>query len=82
MDPHGLQFRTRMDHLNYFMRERRLPKEMREELREFLHQSRQVKRVEDDAGLLAMMSPGLQGSVAIQANNAWLEKIWYQPSMA
>ena len=35
LDPHGVMFRNRMDGLNFFMRERGLPKSLKVELRSY-----------------------------------------------
>ena len=59
------------------MRERSLPRAMRVELREYFQLSRAVREVSDDAELLEMMSPLLQGTVAYAANHRWLSRIWY-----
>jgi len=77
LDPDGVRFHTHMDALNYFMAERRLPRDLRVQLREFFHNARELHRVESDAELLSMMSPLLQGKVALQANKEWLDNIWY-----
>ena len=66
-----------MDALNYFMSERRLHRELRVQLREFFHNARELHRVENDGELLGLMSPLLQGRVALEANKQWLDRVWY-----
>ena len=64
-----------MDNLNYFMRERQLPKEMRVTLRDFFSSARKVHQTTDDAYLLNKMSPLLQGTVAVAASKRWLDQV-------
>jgi hypothetical protein len=70
-----------VDQLNFFMRERELPRAMRRELRVFFDQARRVREVNDDSRLLGEMSPLLQGTVAFAANRQWLRKIWWLHSI-
>ena len=59
------------------MRERKLPKRLRHDLRLYFETARHVREVNDDANLLESMSPLLQGRVAFAANREWLERVWY-----
>ena len=77
LDPNKVLFQNTMDQLNFFMRERALPRQLRRELREFFQQARRVREVNDDSALLDSMSPLLQGTVAFAANRKWLRKIWW-----
>ena len=77
LDPNSILYHTTMDHLNYFMRERELPKEMRLTLRDYFESARAVHQVSGDAELLAKMSPLLQGTVACRANKPWLDQVWF-----
>jgi hypothetical protein len=77
LDPNGVLFKTTMDQLNLFMRERNLPTELKRTLRDFFTMGRDVHQVSDDGDLLAMMSPLLQGMVALEANKRWIQAIWY-----
>jgi CRP-like cAMP-binding protein len=63
--------------LNYFMRERQLPRTMRIQLREFLKNARRVNQLNDDGDLLSKLSPQLQGTVALAANKKWIGQIWF-----
>ena len=63
--------------LNYFMRERELPREMRMQLRGYFESARRVHRGATDGGLLNKMSPMLQGTVAWRANKPWLDRVWF-----
>merc|ERR1712185_610463 len=71
LDPNAVLYHTTMDHLNYFMRDRELPKEMRLTLRDYFQSARGVHQVSGDAELLGKMSPLLQGTVACRANKPW-----------
>ena len=52
LNPNQHIYENTMDQLNYFMRERGLPKSMRMTLREFFEASRRVNTLSDDAELL------------------------------
>ena len=71
LNPNNIMFENTMDSLNYFMRERELPRPMRITLREFFTNARRVHQVNDDSELLDKMSPLLQGTVALAANRQW-----------
>ena len=77
LDPNSVLYHTTMDHLNYFMRDRELPKEMRLTLRDYFQSARGVHQVAGDSDLLAKMSPLLQGTVACRANKPWLDQVWF-----
>ena len=77
LNPNATLYQTTMDSLNYFMRERELPREMRLTLRDFFNNARLVHQLNDDGELLDKMSPLLQGSVAMVANKKWLDHIWF-----
>jgi len=77
LNPNTLEFHNTMDQLNYFMRERGLPRGMRLTLRDYFSSARRVHQLNDDSELLNKMSPLLQGTVALAANKQWIDKIWY-----
>ena len=77
MDPEGVAFRTNLDALNYFMRDRNLPQQERVALREYFHSSRKLQYSKQEAELLELMSPKQQGEVALRATQGWLERVWY-----
>ena len=77
LNPNATLYQTTMDSLNYFMRERDLPRDMRLTLREYFNNARLVHQLNDDGELLDKMSPLLQGSVAMVANKKWLDHIWF-----
>ena len=75
LDPNTVLHQNTMDALNYFMRERELPRAMRMTLRDYFNSARYVHQINDDGDLLDKMTPMLQGSVALAANQKWLEKV-------
>ena len=77
LNPNQILHENTLDQLNYFMRERSLPRAMRMTLRDFFQASRRVNQLNDDADLLDKMSPLLQGTVALAANKLWIDQIWY-----
>ena len=76
LNPNTLEFHNTMDQLNYFMRERGLPRGMRLTLRDYFSSARRIHQLNDDSELLDKMSPLLQGTVALAANKQWIDKIW------
>ena len=77
LNPNAIIYENTMDNLNYFMRERELPRKMRMTLRDFFSSARRVHQLNDDGELLDRMSPLLQGTVALAANRKWIEQIWF-----
>ena len=75
IDPNAIAFEQTMDHLNRFMAERRLPRSLRNTLREYFEAARRVHRVGDDDQLIHGMSPMLQGAVATCTTGRWLKGI-------
>ena len=77
LNPNRVLYENTMDQLNYFMRQRALPRSMRMTLREFFTQARRINQMNEDGDLLEKMSPLLQGSVALAANKEWVTQIWF-----
>jgi hypothetical protein len=77
LDPKGSLYNNTMDSLNFFMRDRRLPKEVRHMLRDYFQASRQVLVQKEDEELLFHMSPLLHSMVSLIANKKWLDEVWY-----
>jgi len=77
LNPNAIIYENTMDSLNYFMRERELPRTMRMTLRDFFASARRVHQLNDDGDLLDKMSPLLQGTVALAANQRWIQQIWF-----
>ena len=64
------------DQLNYMMADRHIPQELRERLRTFFRQTRQVTRVDSYKDLIRRMSPTLKGEVAGE-DCRWIHQLWY-----
>ena len=77
LNPNRVHYENTMDALNYFMRERQLPKAMRITLRDYFTAARQVNQLNSEGELLSKMSPLLQGSVALAASQIWVDQIWF-----
>jgi len=77
MNPEAITFRSRLDSLDHMMRVRHLPEQLQVELRDFFHKTRVMQRMESEKPILQMLSPGLQGRVAVVSNRIWLECCWY-----
>ena len=77
LDPRSVQFRTNMDALNLFMRDRGLPRAARVLIRQYFHNTRHLQYANDEKRLVQMMSPLLQSSVTLAHSEKWLKKIWY-----
>ena len=76
LDPNGVSFHNTMDSLNCFMRERELPRHMRMMLRDYFTSARRVHQLNDDFKIISMMSPMLEGEVAVATNRRWLQRVW------
>lgn len=77
LDPNAVAFRTTMDQLNLFMKDRKIPTETRHQLREYFEDARELHKAGDDAALLSKMSPLLKGTVAVLASKRWLDQVWF-----
>ena len=74
-DRHPLS--SAVDQLNFFMRERDLPREMRHDLREFFKASRRIHQLSDDSDLLSKLTPQLQSTVALAYNRDWIGRVYF-----
>jgi len=77
LDPAGTEFRTTMDNLNRFMSLQALPQQMRQQLREYFHQTRHLQIARANKQLIEYMSPMLQGLVVWKVNEKWLRHVWF-----
>ena len=75
MNPEATRFSQRMDSLNRYCRHHHLDGETRTRLREYMYNSRSAKIADDDSELIRLMSPKLQGELALQVNGRWLGSI-------
>jgi len=75
MDPATTAYEATMEHLNRFMSEKHLSRDLRDKLRNFFEEARQVHRGADDEQLLDEMSPMLRGLVAMSTHGRWLIRV-------
>ena len=66
-----------MDDLNNFVRAQGFPSEMRVRLREYFNQTKHLQLASQHRALLKMMSPALQGEVALRWHEHWLRRVWF-----
>jgi len=76
MDVYGHVFRQQMDELNYMMKDKKYPKNLKRQCRMYLLHSRQLKRQVNYPKMEKHMSIDLRYAVAA-ANNKWVLHIWY-----
>lgn len=71
------EFRQTMDDLNTFVRVQGFPQELSVRLREYFNQTKHLQMASSHRALLRMMSPSLQGEVALRCNERWLRRVWF-----
>lgn len=69
--------RSAVDNLNRFMSLQGLPQQMRQQLREYFHQTRHLQIARANKQLIEYMSPMLQGLVVWKVNEKWLRHVWF-----
>jgi hypothetical protein len=77
LNPNGVQYRHTMDELNFFARDKRLPKEMTVKLRDFLSQTQSVHRMAKYEILLDKLSSRLKADAALCWARATLDRVPY-----
>ena len=70
-DPKSVEFKQKMDELNYFLEDVGAPKEMRIRLRDFFVSARELRKRQTYNALYDLMSPGLRGDV-----KSFLSAVW------
>lgn len=75
MDMLKIEFRQAVDELNMFMKEKKIPKELRVKLRQFFHYTEGQRRLRHYHTLLEDMSPALRGDVSRIINKDWVHKV-------
>ena len=68
LNPADTEYRHLMDELNRFVQMQGFPVEMRRRLREYFHQTKHLQLAASHKSLLGIMSPTLQGEVALQVD--------------
>ena len=77
LDKHTTHFRMLMDDLNYFMASRNLDPDLQRRVREFFHQARRMRRIDEYRVVLDRLSPQLQNNVSYEVNNGWIRRVPY-----
>ena len=77
MNAQESQYRQRMDDLNFMMRDRRFPSELRTRCRLFLINSKLFHRSAGYRHLESLFSISLRGDVAALLHEHWVLKVWY-----
>lgn len=77
MDADTTEFYQRMDGLNAFMQEKRLPANLRARLRDYFRYRRHNRTIQDQHSLLEEMSPLLRCDVTSHAHARWMSKIHF-----
>lgn len=77
MDPLVLQYQQNMDLLNIMMQDNHLPETMRRRLRLYFQESRNLQRKVNQQSVVATLSPGLQGELAMNISQELLQRVWY-----
>jgi potassium voltage-gated channel Eag-related subfamily H protein 7 len=75
MDQASTEHNARMDDLNLYMQENRIPNEMRIRLREYFMYCRGMNRQEYYKELLEKMSPALRGEICVYINSTWINNV-------
>jgi len=75
-DPGVVEFRQRLDSMNSYIRTNNLPAGMARRMREYLHQTQEMKLREfHAASVLPLLSDALQIEVVMHVNKHWLSRI-------
>mmetsp|Transcript_43506 Transcript_43506/g.114803 ORF Transcript_43506/g.114803 Transcript_43506/m.114803 type:complete len:651 (-) Transcript_43506:31-1983(-) len=77
LDPHTIEFERDLDDLHLLVQDKNLDSEMRTKLRTYMYQSRGVRMAHSQKKLLELLSPGLQGQLALLDGGIWIPKVWY-----
>ena len=77
LNPHEKAYKNQMDELTYFMEAQRLPRSLRQRLRDFFHQTQDCARAEGFDEIFLRMSDQLRSETAQLVAQDSLSKIWY-----
>jgi CRP-like cAMP-binding protein len=77
MDPLKNEFKNDMDDLNDYMSACKLPKDLRDRLRKYMHFAYGKRRTEHQRDLLDKLSPSLVTEISDIVNRQWVEKVPY-----
>lgn len=82
LDPHGKEFKQRMDSLNNFIKDTQVPNGLSVRVRDYFRQAREMSKRRSYSDLYANMSPGLRGEIVRQLSRRTLEAVWYFRDLA
>ena len=77
MDEATAKFQVTIDTLNAYVRENKIPQELKRRLLDYFYYTRELQRAEHYTELLELMSPTLRGEVSVLANGPWVRKITF-----
>jgi len=81
IDIHEETFKEDLDSLNWFMRDRNMPQDMRIRLRKFFYEAKEVNKQREMRSVVDHMSPMLQGECAMFMHQERLARVWYLQDM-
>lgn len=81
LQPHEVNFKQNMDDLNLMMCDCGMPSEVRERLRRYFHEARDMSRQRIERNVIDQMSPALQGEVAMFVHGRWIENVPFLRAM-
>lgn len=70
-----LEFSEQIDRLNVYMDSKDMPLDLRDRLRQYFRQRKQMDSDHQYSALMERMSPALRGEVARSVNREWLERV-------
>ena len=77
LSPHETAWKQDMDAINFFMRDRGCDKALQERVREYFIASRALQRRQRERRVFELMSPSLQGEVAMVALQRIVSSVYY-----
>jgi len=77
LDQHEVSFKRTMDDLNWFMEEKEMPNIMRQRLRRYFFEAKEMSKQKVEKEVITQMSPLLQGEVSMFMHQQWICRVWY-----
>jgi len=81
LDQHEMTFKRTMDDLNWFMEDKDMPAPMRQRLRRYFVEAKEMNKQKVEQEVIKQMSPLLQGEVSMFMHQRWISKVWYLRDM-
>merc|ERR1711865_161718 len=76
-DPASAEFQSSMDLLNQYMTEHMLAPELCHKIRRYIQHKRKMMRETYYTKVLRLLSPSMQGEVAVSTHHHWVQSIPY-----